>query len=66
MQRQNIREKYGLKGSCLADLALSCCCWCCTLVQSDKEAKHREDVARNSAGMEQGYRANAGMQYPGQ
>ncbi|KAJ6441431.1 Class II DAHP synthetase family protein [Purpureocillium lavendulum] len=65
MQRQNIREKYNLQGSCLMDIALSCCCHCCTLVQGDKEAEHREGLLSNGAGVQQQYQSNTEMQYPG-
>ncbi|KAK4086563.1 hypothetical protein Purlil1_9179 [Purpureocillium lilacinum] len=65
MQRQNIREKYNLEGSCLVDIALSCCCWCCTLVQADKEAEHREGLLANNAAVQQQYQSNTEMQYPG-
>lgn len=66
MQRMDIREKYNLRGSCLEDLALSCCCHCCTMVQSDKEAGHREELLRSSGGgVQQQYRANTDeMRYP--
>jgi hypothetical protein len=39
MQMQNIREKHNLEGSCMVDMLKSCCCMCCSLVQSEKESK---------------------------
>ncbi|KAK2595633.1 hypothetical protein QQS21_006680 [Conoideocrella luteorostrata] len=64
MQRMNIREKYNLQGSCLEDVVLSCCCHCCTMIQSDKEAEHREELLRNG-GVQQQYQSNTNeMQYP--
>ncbi|KAI8623494.1 PLAC8 family-domain-containing protein [Xylariaceae sp. FL1651] len=46
LQRSDIRTKYNLQGSFLLDLAASCCCHCCTLVQSSKEAAHRADTRK--------------------
>ncbi|KAG5993867.1 hypothetical protein E4U43_003377 [Claviceps pusilla] len=64
VQRMNIREKYNLQGSCLEDLALSCCCHCCAMIQSDKEAEHREGLL-GGKGVQKPYRANTGgMEYP--
>lgn len=57
MQRMEIREKYNLEGSCLKDLALSFCCHCCSMIQDDKEAEHREQLLRSS-GVQQQYQAN--------
>jgi len=42
MQMQDIREKYNLEGSCLVDIAKSCCCGCCALIQAEKESELRE------------------------
>ncbi|PNY24070.1 Protein PLANT CADMIUM RESISTANCE 2 [Tolypocladium capitatum] len=64
MQRQNIREKYNLQGSCLTDLAVSCCCHCCAIIQSDKEAEHQEHQIQ-SGGVQQQYQANTDMTYAG-
>jgi hypothetical protein len=44
MQRSDIRHKYGLKGSCLTDIALACCCALCDLVQQEKETESREKL----------------------
>ncbi|KAG6008280.1 hypothetical protein E4U21_004742 [Claviceps maximensis] len=64
MQRMNIREKYSLRGSCIQDLALSCCCHCCVLIQSDKEAEHREKLLEGS-GVQKQYKGNTEeMKYP--
>lgn len=64
MQRQNVREKYNLQGSCLTDLALSCCCGLCSLVQQDKEAEYRE--AHTQGGIKEQYQNTGGMNYPSQ
>ncbi|KAG5981788.1 hypothetical protein E4U55_002566 [Claviceps digitariae] len=64
MQRMNIRQKYHLQGSCLQDLVLSCCCNCCVMIQSDKEAEHREGLLSGS-GVQEEYQGNKeGMEYP--
>ena len=42
MQMQDIREKYNLEGSCIVDIAKSCCCGCCALIQAEKESEIRE------------------------
>jgi Cys-rich protein (TIGR01571 family) len=65
MQRQNVREKYNLQGNCVEDLACSFCCGCCVLVQSDKEAAHREGLLGNGQPQATQYEANnTGMVYP--
>lgn len=61
------REKYGLEGSCMEDLLRAWCCGCCSLIQQDKEAEHREGLLRQGqAGSKQAYEANPGMAYPNQ
>lgn len=62
MQRQEIREKYRLQGNCLGDLAISCCCWCCTLVQQDKEVEQREALLGGA--VKDQYQPEGGMSYP--
>ncbi|TWU72636.1 hypothetical protein ED733_000703 [Metarhizium rileyi] len=62
MQRMNIRDKYNLRGSCLEDILASCCCHCCSLIQQDKEAEHREQQLLAS-GVQQPYQSNSQMQY---
>ena len=62
MQRADIRDKFHLEGNCLSDLAISCCCGCCTLVQQDKEVAYRQ---LNAAPKDQ-YQPQAGMAYPEQ
>lgn len=64
MQRQNIREKYNLEGSCVKDLVASFCCPCCTLMQSDKEAAHREGLLPHGPQTQQYEPNNNGMVYP--
>lgn len=62
MQRADLRAKHNLEGSCLFDIALSCCCGCCSIIQQDKEAEYRELGA--PAPVHHGYQANGGMAYP--
>lgn len=65
MQRNDLREKYNIKGNCAKDFLASWCCTCCVLVQSDKEAAYREAEAQQRAVQTQQYRANnTGMFYP--
>jgi len=44
MQRSEIRKKYHLKGSCMTDIAIACCCALCDIVQQDKEVEAREKL----------------------
>ncbi|OAA73726.1 DUF614 domain protein [Cordyceps fumosorosea ARSEF 2679] len=70
MQRQMVREKYNLEGSCIGDLARTYCCGCCVLVQNDKEAQHRERLLRQggggSGGINEQYAPAPAMAVPGQ
>jgi len=50
LQRSDIRKKYGLEGSCLTDIALSCCCALCSLVQEEKETTLIEDQKMKGVG----------------
>ncbi|EXJ62726.1 hypothetical protein A1O7_03164 [Cladophialophora yegresii CBS 114405] len=62
-QRADIRKKYNLQGDCVTDLFTSCCCACCSLVQQDKEAEHREqELAEKLNGA--GYVKAQEMAYP--
>jgi hypothetical protein len=56
LQRSDIRKKYNLEGSCLTDIALSCCCALCTLVQEEKETTLLE--AQNIKGVGEQYHQN--------
>ncbi|KXX77772.1 Protein PLANT CADMIUM RESISTANCE 9 [Madurella mycetomatis] len=63
MQRADIRTKHNLEGSCLFDIATSCCCGCCSIVQQDKEAADRE---LGNGAVQEAYKAPSGMSYPGE
>lgn len=65
MQRADIREKYNLEGDCISDLALSWCCGCCTLIQSDKEVAYRQ-LNGGAQPQQQQYKPQEGMAYPAQ
>ncbi|ATY64797.1 DUF614 domain protein [Cordyceps militaris CM01] len=64
MQRQMMREKYNLEGGCLEDIARTYCCGCCSIVQHDKEAQHRERLLRQSNVADQQYAAPPAMSVP--
>jgi len=49
MQRADVRRKYNLAGNCLTDLALSCCCGCCSIIQQEKESELREKEISGAA-----------------
>jgi hypothetical protein len=38
---QDVREKHNLEGSCAGDLLKSCFCFCCSVVQAEKESADR-------------------------
>lgn len=64
LQRADIRAKYNLEGSCLVDIAASCCCALCVLTQDEKEVKARDAAGQGSPGVMQQYQAPEGMAYP--
>ena len=37
--RGDIREKYGIEGSCIGDCCTHLCCGCCALVQESREVR---------------------------
>ncbi|KAI1186298.1 PLAC8 family-domain-containing protein [Nemania serpens] len=62
LQRVEIRKRYNLQGNFLADLAMSCCCHACVLVQNGKEVAHRAMASKVDT---TGYQANPQtMAYP--
>ena len=65
MQRAEVRNRYNLQGSCLMDLALTVCCSCCSMVQTDKEAAERAPLAASQGDKAQ-YASQQGMTYPPQ
>lgn len=62
MQRSEIRRKYHLKGNCLTDIAVACCCVLCDLTQQEKEAQFREAEIASGNGPAQ-YSSNNTMTY---
>jgi Cys-rich protein (TIGR01571 family) len=62
MQRADVRRKYDLQGSCVSDILLTCCCGCCSIIQQDNEAAHREkELAGN---VKEQYKSGDQMTYP--
>ncbi|PYH81059.1 PLAC8-domain-containing protein [Aspergillus uvarum CBS 121591] len=41
IKRGEMRQKYGIEGSCCGDCCVTFCCSCCALVQEEKEAELR-------------------------
>ncbi|KAJ9660355.1 hypothetical protein H2201_006936 [Coniosporium apollinis] len=41
MQRGDLRKKHNIAGSTFGDICTSCCCMCCSLVQTEKESEYR-------------------------
>lgn len=65
IQHARVRRIYRLPGGIGSDCAKAiCCCWC-TLIQDEKEVKHREERARQLAGASKStpYIAPQGMSY---
>lgn len=62
MQRSDVRRKYDLKGDCITDIALSCCCGCCSMIQQDNEAAYREGEL--AGGVKEQYKNGDQMTYP--
>lgn len=58
IKRGEMRERYGIEGSCCGDCMRSWCCPCCGLVQEEKEAQRR------TVPEAQGYQQPQGMTYP--
>jgi Cys-rich protein (TIGR01571 family) len=76
MQRADIRQKYHLKGTCLTDLALGCCCGLCSmffvsnlfyLVNANTSLAlvqdDKEAEYREAQGGSQQYKQDGGMTY---
>lgn len=65
MQRTNVREQRGIKGSEGGDCILAYCCGCCTLIQEEKELS--DPLMAGASHPPQGYAGSAaqagGMQY---
>ncbi|KOC08475.1 DUF614 domain protein [Aspergillus flavus AF70] len=56
IRRGEMRERYGIKGSCCGDCCATFFCSCCALVQEEKEAELRTRA-------ELGYQMTPGMEY---
>lgn len=66
MQRKEVRDRLNLEGNCLSDLAISCCCGCCSIMQQDKEVEHRQALLAGGGAVKEGYQTQGGMAYPAQ
>ncbi|ORY88502.1 hypothetical protein BCR35DRAFT_301657 [Leucosporidium creatinivorum] len=49
LQRRTVRERLGIAGSPLQDLALSCCCMSCSQAQQRRELDHELGTTRNQS-----------------
>ncbi|KAK4464512.1 PLAC8 family-domain-containing protein [Cladorrhinum samala] len=64
LKRQEIRERFGIKGSGTNDCCVSYWCSCCALIQQEKEVQARMS---STVPVTQGYQPEKqGMQMPGQ
>lgn len=52
-RRYHLRQKYGIDGNILRDVATHFCCHCCALVQEDKEITLRETERKKIFAQEQ-------------
>jgi len=62
LQRADVRRKYDLKGSCVSDILISCCCGCCSIIQQDNEATFREKELTGN--VQEQYKSGEQMTYP--
>ncbi|KAK1140290.1 hypothetical protein N8T08_010493 [Aspergillus melleus] len=58
ISRGEMRERFGIEGSCCGDCCVSLCCGCCALIQEEKEAELRTRPELI------GYQKPGGMSYP--
>ncbi|PYH92835.1 PLAC8-domain-containing protein [Aspergillus ellipticus CBS 707.79] len=59
IKRGELRQKYGIKGSCCSDCCATFWCGCCALIQEEKEAELRTSPDRA------GYQMPSQMTYSG-
>jgi len=65
-QREEIRNRYAIKGSSCGDCCATYWCLSCTMMQQDNEVKRREASRLATNTNTQGYQAPAGMMVPQQ
>ncbi|PLB52227.1 PLAC8-domain-containing protein [Aspergillus steynii IBT 23096] len=58
IRRGEMRETFGIRGSCFGDCCATMCCGCCALIQEEKEMELRTRPELL------GYQKPAGMSYP--
>lgn len=63
-QREEIRNRYAIKGSSCGDCCATYWCIACTMMQQDNEVKRREAARLATNPNTQGYQAPAGMMVP--
>ncbi|KAI2145565.1 hypothetical protein LOZ27_003192 [Ophidiomyces ophidiicola] len=51
VQHVRTRRAYGIPGDVATDCVRASCCTCCTLIQDEREIKHREEAARLGGGV---------------
>jgi len=62
IQRQEVRERYNIKGDFVVDTLKACCCLCCDLIQNDREVAHQ--IAQGNMPITQEVKPAEGMAYP--
>ncbi|KAM7191146.1 protein cadmium resistance 3 [Naviculisporaceae sp. PSN 640] len=65
-QREEIRNRYSIKGNSCGDCCATYWCLSCTMMQQDNEVKRREAARLATNTNTQGYQAPAGMVMPQQ
>ena len=65
-QREEIRNRYAIKGSSCGDCCATYWCIACTMMQQDNEVKRREAARMATNTNTQGYQAPTGMMVPQQ
>ncbi|KAM7210550.1 PLAC8 family domain containing protein [Rhypophila decipiens] len=65
-QREEIRNRYSIKGSSCGDCCATYWCIACTMMQQDNEVKRREAARMANNTVTQGYQAPQGMMMPQQ
>lgn len=61
LKRNEMRERFNLQGSQGMDCLASCCCSCCEMMQSEKEAVYRLQANDAAAATSQGYQKSEPM-----
>lgn len=62
MKRGDMRAKHGIEGNGCTDCMTAWCCYCCALIQEEKESLLRTQGVDPKTGQQ--YQAPTGMSYP--